>query len=112
MERVEALPFDPIVGIRRRLGWDPAERKLLVLGEQHCDDILAWNRALYNAERSSSSLWGGRNYVKVASIPNAVIEHWHQQGVSIYTPDGRAKILAWLSSNEYSNFRTAPGRLA
>lgn len=111
MERVEPLPFDPIVGIRRRLGWDPSGRRLLVMGEQDCDEILAWNRALFNAERSSSSLWGGRSYVKVASIPNAVVEEWHQRGVSIYKPEGRAKILAWLSSNEYSHFRTAPGRL-
>lgn len=108
----EPLEHDPLHGVRQTLHWDDAERKLIVQNTQDASDILDWNRALYNAERSSSSLWGGSGYKRVASIPNVLVAMWRKQGVSLYTREGRAKILAWLSSNEYAHLRTAPGRLA
>lgn len=108
----ELLTADPEIGIRRTMHWDDSEKKLIIQNTQDDSHILDWNRALYNAERSSSSLWGGRDYVKVASIPNNIVEDWMRKGVSIYTKEGRAKILAWISGNEFSALRTAPGRLA
>jgi hypothetical protein len=104
---------DSLSGIRRTLHWDESERKLVVESFQECGDALAFNQALFNADRSSTSLWAGRGYVKVASIPNIVLEQWMKRdGLSIFRTEDRPKIMARLSSNEYSHLRTAPGRLA
>lgn len=99
-------------GIRRVMHWDDANNKLVVQSTQDPTEILDWNRALFNAERASSALWDGRTMVKVASIPNILIEQWRKKGLNFYHKDDRARILAMLSTNEYSGLRTAPGRLA
>ena len=108
-----AIDFsEPGSAIRRTLRWDDAERKLIVHSFQECADVLAYNAAAYNSERTSSSLWAGRGYVKVASIPLGLAEQWMREGLSIYRREDRPKILQRLSSIEYQHLRTAPGRLA
>lgn len=99
-------------GVTTTLMWSESESKLVVKSEQDVEESLAWNRALFNADRSSSSLWDGRTMVKVASIPNILIAQWRKRGLNFYQKDDRARILAMLSTNEYSGLRTAPGRLA
>ena len=108
-----AIDFStPGSAIRRTLHWDDADQKLVIHSFQECSDILAYNQAAYNTERTSSSLWAGRGFVHVASIPEIVAEQWMRQGLSIYRRDDRKKILERLSSGEFLKLRTAPGRLA
>jgi hypothetical protein len=82
---------------------------------QPTTEILQLNTAFLNADRASSSLWGGSGYVRVAQVPLAFIDYLiTKKGINPYSgdPDMQTKFLQMLSSNEYEKFRTAPGRLA
>ena len=73
------------------------------------------NRERYAEEVSrSTSLWDGRNQVKVGEIPLALIEHWKtHEGIDVYSgdPDAQKKITQYLNSNEFEALRTAPGKI-
>jgi len=99
--------------IRREFGFDEETRTSIIKSWQpDMDDCLALNQALYNEDQKSSSLWGGRSMVKVASVPLWLIEHWkNTEGLDYFDPNDQPKLLARYNSNEYSKLRTAPGRL-
>lgn len=104
------VPGSPVA---RELIYDHAERKLIEHAQQDVEPILVLNKALLNAERSTTSLWGDRTLVKVASVPMALLEKWGQEeGLWYWDKEAMPKILARLSSREYEHLRTAPGRLA
>lgn len=102
--------------IRRRIGFDEVEQKIVVDSIQDdINDVLAMNRSLANADRASTSLWrpGGfeTNYVLVGKIPVWCVEKLWQEGVRFNDPDGMARIVSMMNSNEYSDWKVAPGRL-
>lgn len=99
--------------IRRRMRIDPETSGLIIESSQECTEILAFNQALLNADRASSSLWGGNGYVRVARVPLILLEAWAKEGLAIWNkdPDVQAKIAKRLSDHHYAQLRTAPGRL-
>jgi len=110
----QTLSDDPNDPMKRKMKFDDVEKKLVVRTEQdNIQDILAMNKAWKNAERKSSALWNGSDYVKVASIPLEVIEQWHKEGINFYrqSDEDKARISMKLNDSEYSHLRTAPGRI-
>jgi hypothetical protein len=59
----------------------------------------------------TSSFWKNRHYVKIASIPNALIDQWAKQGIHFADPNAWPTIKKMLNDNEYLSLRTAPGRI-
>lgn len=58
-----------------------------------------------------TSFWQGREWVKVAEIPNVLIDQWHAQGINFYDANDWPIIRKLLNDSEWSKLRTAPGRL-
>jgi hypothetical protein len=86
--------------------------KIRIVQVQDCDEITKINRLTCNANGSgTSSFWKKRDYVKIASIPVVKLDEWRQQGLKFEDPDDWKIIKRLLNSNEYSDFRTAPGRI-
>ena len=64
----------------------------------------------------STSLWKGRERVKVAEIPLWLLEKWKaEEGLDVLgnpkDPDVQRKLNSYLNSIEYQVLRTAPGRI-
>ena len=102
--------------VRRRMRINASESKPKIEFEtyQDCEEILRDNQALFNRDNFSGSLWAGRGYVKVASIPMAMIEKWAKEdGINFlrFNDEDKAKLLKRLNDKDYSKLRTAPGRL-
>ena len=99
--------------IRRRVFMDAHEGKdrIVIESTQDVEPIIETNRMLMNEEGSgTSSLWKKRQWVRVASIPNTVLEQWMQQGLNFYDPNDWPIIKRLLNDREFDKFRTAPGR--
>lgn len=99
--------------VRRRVFCDVegGREKVVIEQSQDVEDILAANRRLMNANGSgTSSLWQGREYVKIATIPNIMIDQWAQKGLNFYDPNDAKIIKRLLNDSDYSKLRTAPGR--
>lgn len=58
-----------------------------------------------------TSLWQGREYVKIAEIPLVLIDQWHKQGLNFYDPNDWPVIRKLLNDSDWSKLRTAPGRI-
>ena len=98
--------------LRRRIGFDEVEKKIVTETEQPgIDEVLRLNQAFLNADRPSSSLWGGNAWVRVASIPLYVVEDLMAKGLSFFDRNDLPRIKRLLNSLEYEKLRTAPGRL-
>ncbi len=98
--------------IRRKIIPDITTGGIVVHSTQDTDEVLQWNKALLNAERSSSSLWGGSSWVRVASVPLILLEKWwREEGLNYNDADDWAKIVGKLNNSDYSGLRTAPGVL-
>lgn len=52
-----------------------------------------------------------REMRRVASIPNALISKWRDEGFDIYDKNNHAELLRRLDSSDYAFLRTADGRL-
>lgn len=105
----------PGSSLRRRIKLDETENTIVVESDQlNMTEVLQFNAALRNAERKSSSLWNGEEYVRVASIPLEVVEGWRKEhGIDMLSgdPDMVAKGLSLLDDNDYVKLRTADGRI-
>lgn len=101
-------------GVRRRMRLDPESSQMVFENHQDVTEILQLNQTFLNADRPTSSLWGGASMVRVAQVPVVLLEQWAKEGLRWYDRDPavQAKIAGRLSSNDYSELRTAPGRLA
>ena len=100
-------------GIRRRVFLDSHEGKdrIVIESTQDVEPILETNRILMNAEGSgTSSLWKGRQWVRIASIPNVLIEQWMKQGLNFYDPNDWPILKRLINDAEFQKIRTAPGR--
>lgn len=85
--------------------------KVIVHAVQDVSEIKRVNEMTRIANGSgTSSLWGKRHYVKIASIPLAVIDQWWQKGIKFTDPDSWPAIKKMLNDSEYEGLRTAPGR--
>lgn len=110
-ETLASAPNDPL---KRKMHWDDMEKTMTFVAEQDVTEILTMNKAFLNADRNSTSLWGSGEYVKVASIPEAVLERWyHEEGIDFWrqSEEDKARIVRKLNDGEYSHFRTAPGTI-
>ncbi len=98
--------------IRRKIIPDITAGGIVVESEQDTDEVLRWNKALLNAERSSSSLWGGSSWVRVASVPLILLEKWwKEEGLNYNDKNDWPRIVGKLNSSDYAALRTAPGVL-
>jgi hypothetical protein len=103
--------------IRRRMRLNTEGRHSIETHDtQNCDEILAENRESLNLNRENfgGSLWNGRGWVKVASIPMILIEKWAAEddiNFMRWNEEDKAKVMRRLNDNEYSKLRTAPGRI-
>lgn len=86
----------------------------VIHSSQDYTEILDMNAALRNAPRPSSRLHhsGTEKFYRVAQIPNILIEQLMAKGIDFFTTEGFEFITKRvLNDSEYSNLRTAPGRL-
>ena len=97
--------------IRRRVVADPQDRELVIHSQQDVEDILASNRALYNAERRTTALNPGDGWRMVARIPLLEIERLRALGADFYDPNDEKVFRKILNDPDYRAWRTAPGRL-
>lgn len=76
--------------------------------QTNMNEVLEVNTALQNEEKRSSALWGGRDHVHVARIPEEVIHQWHREGINIYrwNEEDRARAMSKLNDPSFSKFRT------
>lgn len=85
--------------------------KIVIHQVQDCAEIKKINDMTRLANGSgTASFWKNRQWVKIASIPLALIDKWHQEGVNFYDPNCWPEIKRRLNSNEWESLRTAPGR--
>jgi hypothetical protein len=104
---------DPGSAVVRQVGFDESSRKTVITASQPNEqECLSFNRALFNAERTTSALCPGDAMVLVARVPLILIEKWRrEEGLDYFNPAHQPRLLARFNSNEYSALRTAPGRL-
>ena len=98
--------------IRRSIGFDDVSGKIVsAMRQDNINECIEFNRALYNADRQSSSLWNGANYVKVAAVPLFLIERWAREGVNYFrwNEDDKAAFKCKINDRDYSDFRCASG---
>ena len=85
---------------------------IVVEQDQDCSEIIAVNHETMMANGvGRTSMWQGREYVKVATIPLVMIDQWKQQGLNFYDPNDWKIIKRLLNDSDYSKLRTAPGRI-
>jgi hypothetical protein len=99
--------------VRRRVFCDVQDgrEKIVVKTVQDVEEIRRINEITRLANGSgTSSLWKKRNYVKIASIPLAVVDQWWQRGIRFTDPDAWPVIKKLLNDKDYEGLRTAPGR--
>lgn len=80
---------------------------------QDVEPILEANRRELLAPKPSSRMFfnGPEVWVKVASIPNILLEQLWQQGLKFTDKDFLPRIKPMLNSAEFEKLRTAPGRI-
>ena len=85
--------------------------KIIIHAVQDVEAIKQVNEATRLANGSgTASLWKNRQWVKIASIPLAVIDQWAQLGIHFSDPNAWPIIKRILNDSEYEGLRTAPGR--
>ena len=102
-------------GLKRRVKFDPSEGKVVFEASQpNIQDCIDLNVAWRNADRSTTSLWNGGEYVKVASIPLVLLEKWrNEEGIDFlrWNDDDKARVMQKLNDGNYGKLRTAPGSI-
>lgn len=99
--------------VRRRVFRDVQDgrEKIVIHQVQDVSEIKKINDMTRIANGSgTSSFWKQRQWVKIASIPNVVIDQWAQQGIHFADPNDWPKIKQMLNSSDWLHLRTAPGR--
>ena len=93
-----------------RLYHDDADDRLIVERTQDCDEIVsAAKRAEADFDRGT---YLRSDMVRVATVPNVVIEHWMKKyGLNPMDPDDTKKILSLLNDPDWRYLKTVPGRV-
>jgi len=99
------------MSVARRVYLDTARENVIVRSEQEYGEILAFNRACFNAHAPSAPLWNKNGWVKIASIPLVLIDLWKQRGLDFFDPNDWPILIRILNDSEWSHLRTAPGRI-
>jgi hypothetical protein len=102
-----------VSSVRRRVFRDVHEGrdKIIVQTVQDVEEIKKINEITRLANGSgTSSFWKKRHWVKIASIPNILIDQWHREGIRFADPNCWPEIKKRLNDNDYLSLRTAPGR--
>lgn len=100
--------------IRRRVfpSVEAGREVIVVEQEQDVEPVIRVNHETMMANGvGRTSFWQGREWVKVAEIPNILIDQWHAQGLNFYDPNDWPIVRMLLNDSEWSKLRTAPGRL-
>jgi hypothetical protein len=101
--------------IRRRMRLNTANKHTIEFhSQQEYGDILKHNVDKRLADRSSSSLWNGQEWVHVAEIPLLELERWaKEENIDFFrwNEEDKAKIIKRLNDSGYSKLRTAEGRI-
>tara|TARA_R110000751_G_C13589083_1_gene460802 strand:- start:161 stop:508 length:348 start_codon:yes stop_codon:yes gene_type:complete len=115
MSQWQTLKDDPGDPMKRKMKFDEMDKTLTIVSEQdNIGEILTMNKAFLNAERKSTALWNGGEYVKVAEIPYEILEKWSiEENINIWrgNDEDKAAIARKLNDGDYANFRTAPGKI-
>ena len=115
MSQWQTLKDDPGDPMKRKMRWDDIDKTLTIVTEQNnIGDILTMNKAFLNADRATSSLWNGGEFVKVAEVPYELLEKWAiEENINIWrgNDDDKAAITKKLNDGEFAALRTAPGRM-
>ena len=88
--------------------YDEPEDRLVIERVQDVAPYLDSNKRAYN-DASEFGRYKG-DFVKVAEIPNCVIEQWMKEGINIYDENCKDAVRKKLLSPEYRYLRTTPGK--
>ena len=97
------------MAVAQRVYLDTSQEQVIVQSTQEYGDVLAWNKALFNARNAKSKLWNKNEWVLVARIPLITLDQWSQRGLNYWNPDDWKIIKRMLNSSEWSGLRTAHG---
>jgi hypothetical protein len=95
-------------GVSTAIAVDRSEPRVIVTRTQDCTPILERNKALANDGDGYSP---SREFRRVASVPNVVVEQWLNEGINIFDPDHWPEIRRRLNDPDNRFLRTAPGRV-
>ena len=97
-------------GVRRRIRFHENENLIETeIKQPNMGAILDQNQRELNWHATGRIPAG---WVKVASVPFWLIEHWkNTEGLDYFNPDHRDALFLKYNSNEYSKLRTAPGHI-
>ena len=96
-------------GLLTRFLYDETEERVVVQRRQDVEPILEHNKALANADDRGWS--PSREWRRVATIPNVVVEQWMREGINVYDPNDEKKVVERLNDPAWRYLRTAPGRV-
>ena len=99
------------MAIARRVFIQPSTDEVVIHSEQEYSEILAFNKALLNAERPTSKLWNEEEFVLVGRVPMVLVDIWKKQGLDFYDPNDWPTVIRLLNDPDWSGLRTAPGRI-
>lgn len=80
-----------------------ADGRIIVRSRQEADPILEANKAEMNHGRR------GREWRKVATVPNNIIHKWLQEGIDIFSGEHQEAVARKLNDPDNRYLRTAPG---
>lgn len=100
------LSYDPLTRIKT--WWhEDVMGNITVHHEQDVEDLVARNRAQYNAHSDHGpTRWKG-NWHHVGEIPMSVYHDLEEQGIL----HDKSALFKWLNDPDQRDFRTKPGRL-
>jgi len=94
--------------IKTELDYDEPEERLIIKRTQDVEPYLERNKRAFNDAPEIGRY--KRDFVKVAEIPNIIIEQWMKEGINIYDPNCAEAVRKKLLSPEYKYLRTTPGK--
>ena len=98
-------------GITTGIEYDPIEDEANLINIQDVSPILENNKKLY--KQTDGGYGPTREWRRVASIPNIVLEKWlKEDGIRYWDSEDTHKLAAKLDDPEWRFLRTAPGTVS
>jgi len=98
-------------GTQTSIGYDEADDVIVTHAEMDCAPTIELNKILYND--GTEGYGPTREWRRVASIPNIVLEKWlKEEGIKYWDPADTHKLAAKLDDPEWKFLRTAPGKVS
>lgn len=96
--------------VETRIYHDDADDRTIVERVQDCDSIV--RHAKRTEADFSRSTYLRSDMVRVATVPNVVLEHWMKKyGIDPANPDDNKKILKLLNDPDWKYLKTVPGQV-